>query len=180
MAGIHVRPAGPGDAEKIRELLEHGLKEQERYAAQCDPPESEGFFEAELREHLAGLDSEWDEWIVAEGPDGDVIGCLWLRSALDRLGAYATVRQVIVDPAHRRRGVGGALVRRAEDLARSSGVLMMLISSLRPNPAVQLYRALGFTDFPEGFREDENPEHVVLWKPFKSPFPIWRDRRTQT
>lgn len=132
----------------------------------------------------ANISTDWiasqtDGWSL-EGLDGAVIECLWLRWELDRLGAYATVRQVIVDPDHRRRGVGGALIRRAEELARSSGVLMMLIGSFRPNPAVRLYRALGFTDFPDGLRKDENPAQVVLWKPFRSPFPIWRDRRTQT
>jgi hypothetical protein len=41
---------------------------------------------------------------------------------------------------------------------------MLLISAFISNPALRLYRRLGFTDFPAQFRMDLNPNHIVLWK----------------
>ena len=136
---IETVEAGHDDA--VRRLLEIGLREQEVFAAQCDPPEDDGFFDEELREHLEGLRSSPDEWCVALDAHDRVAGVLWFRVAADRLGRYGSVRQIIVDPAHRRRGIGTRLLRWAEIRAREAGTVMFLISALRPNPAWRLYRA---------------------------------------
>jgi ribosomal protein S18 acetylase RimI-like enzyme len=156
-----------GDRPAVERLLGIGLREQEAFAAACEPPEHEGFLDNELQEHLEGLVEEPENWIVAAKGDERVLGCLWLREELDPLGRYSTVRQLIVDPQHRSTGIGSGLLRFAEDLARAAGTVMLLISALRTNPAWQLYRAIGFVDFPEEHREDKNPEHIVLWKPFR-------------
>ena len=42
---------------------------------------------------------------------------------------------------------------------------MLLISGFRNNRALELYRRQGYTDFPDRFREDKNPNNSVLWKP---------------
>jgi hypothetical protein len=43
--------------------------------------------------------------------------------------------------------------------------VMLFISAYRTNPAVRLYRRLGFTDLPSAHRLDRNPNWEVLWKP---------------
>jgi len=158
-----IRPARAQDKEQILRLLQLGLKEQEQFAAACDPPEDEGFFVEEFAEHRAGLDDQDGVWSVAVD-NGTVLGVLWLRFETDSLGPYGTVRQIIVDPIHRRRGVGTQLLEEAEVRVRRSDAVMFLISAFRSNSALRLYRSLGFSDFPEEFRLDNNPEHVVLWK----------------
>lgn len=154
----------PEHHEAVYRLLEVGLSEQEQFAALCSPPEDRGFLETELREHHDGLQKEPECWHVAIAPDDEVVGLVWLRFLEDELGRYGTVRQVIVSPDYRRRGVGTRLLREAESLSREADAVMVLVSALRPNPAWHLYRALGFSDFPARFRKDANPEHVVLWK----------------
>src|SRR5690606_27097778 len=119
--------------------------------------------------HLVGLEEEPEAWRVALDSSGEVIGVVWLRFFDDQLGRYGTVRQVIVSPDARGRGVGTRLLREAELCACEAEAVMLLISALRPNPAWKLYRSLGFSDFPAEFRKDTSPEHVVLWKWFGPP-----------
>lgn len=154
----------PDDRAAVERLLRIGLEEQAEYAAECDPREDGGFIESELAEHLAGLESEPGCWWVATDDGGEVCACMWLRALIDRLGPYRTVRQIIVAPDDRGRGLGTRLIDLAESVARESEAVMILISALRPNPAVALYRRRGFVDFPEEYREDTNTNHVVLWK----------------
>ena len=161
-----LRPYRPNDRAAVERLLRRGLKEQVEHAAACVPPEDEGFFESEMAEHLAGLESEPGNWWVAEADDGGIIGCMWLRALKDALGPYRSVRQIIVAPDHRGHGLGGRLLGLAESIARASDAVMLLISGLQPNPALRLYRRLGFEDFPDAYREDTNPNLVVLWKDF--------------
>lgn len=164
---VTVAPCVPAHRPALEALLRRGLREQEVFAAAVDPPEDAGFFEAEMAEHLEGLDRVPEAWRVAVDERGTVTGLLWRDGGRDRLGPYATVRQIIVAPSERGRGVGTALLRTAEAEARATDAVMMLISAFRSNPALRLYRALGFVDFPPPFRLDPNPEHVVLWKCFR-------------
>lgn len=163
-ADVRVLPLAPEHEDAVEGLLQTGLREEEAFAARCDPPEDQYFFEAELREHLSGLRQAPHQWRIAADREGRVQGLLWLLHEEDRLGPYASVRQIIVDPRCRRRGIGTRLLRHAEAEARSDNAVMMLISAFRTNPAWRLYRALGFEDLPAEYRLDRNPEHVVLWK----------------
>jgi ribosomal protein S18 acetylase RimI-like enzyme len=160
------------DRDTVLQVLRLGLKDQERYAALLDPPEDNGFFEREWREHEDGLTQEPDNWWVARDrsrptPTGGIAGILWMRYPTDRLGPYATVREIDVHPEYRNKGIGTRLLNHAEQLSRSTDAVMLLISALITNPAVRLYQRLGFTDFPDHYKNDKNPNHVVLWKPFR-------------
>lgn len=164
---VLVRPYRSRYRTSLESLLRLGLREQEVFAAAVDPPEDEGFVEGEMAEHLGGLDGEPDRWRVAVDGRGSVLGLLWNGGGNDRLGPYASVRQIIVAPGARAQGVGTVLLRTAEAEARASDAVLMLISAFRTNPAWRLYRSLGFVDFPAPFRLDPNPEHIVLWKCFQ-------------
>ncbi|HEX6673887.1 MAG TPA: GNAT family N-acetyltransferase [Actinomycetes bacterium] len=62
----------------------------------------------------------------------------------------AELRMLAVDPAARRRGVGGALVQAVLDRARASGARRMLLSTLPAmHDAHRLYRRFGFTRAPD-------------------------------
>ena len=61
---------------------------------------------------------------------------------------YAYISDLVVLPQYRRRGIGRALLDRAEALARSSGARILRVGVLAKNePAARLYRAVGFTDY---------------------------------
>jgi|JI10StandDraft_1071094.scaffolds.fasta_scaffold319501_3 ribosomal protein S18 acetylase RimI-like enzyme len=61
---------------------------------------------------------------------------------------HAYVSDLVVLPAHRRRGLGRRLLAAAEDFARSLGTKRLDIGVLWKNPeAARLYRELGFEDF---------------------------------
>jgi ribosomal protein S18 acetylase RimI-like enzyme len=153
------------DQDDLLNVLEEGLKVQETYAAEINPPENDGFFQEEWEEHLSGLKENPEEWSVYE-KNGRIVGLLWLRFLPDELGPYATVREIIVTSEFRNLGIGTQLLDHAEDLARKRSVDSFLISGLISNPAIGLYRRQGFTDFPDKFKNDKNPNHVVLWKPY--------------
>ena len=54
------------------------------------------------------------------------------------------VSELHVDPRHRNRGIGAALMRYAEAEARSGGHRLMSLQTLTTNPARRLYERLGF------------------------------------
>jgi len=61
---------------------------------------------------------------------------------------YSYISDLVVLPAYRRRGIGSALLRRAEAYARERGMTLLRINVLAKNHvAGQLYRAFGFSDY---------------------------------
>jgi len=162
---ITIRLYEDKDYADLVKILRAGLKVQETYAASVSPPENNGFFQSEWEEHISRLKEHPEEWSVYE-KSGEIVGLLWVQFLPDELGGYGTVRDIIVASEYRNLGIGTQLLDYAEDLARKRNVDSFLISGLITNPAIDLYRRQGFTDFPDKFRNDNNPNHVVLWKPF--------------
>lgn len=61
---------------------------------------------------------------------------------------YAYLSDLVVLPRYRRRGIGRALLERAEALVRSSGARALRVGVLARNESVaNLYRAAGFRDY---------------------------------
>jgi ribosomal protein S18 acetylase RimI-like enzyme len=54
------------------------------------------------------------------------------------------INEIDVDPEHRNKGVGGALLDWAEEQARNAGVSQMSLTTYDGNPAVRLYQRHGF------------------------------------
>ncbi|MDJ0556809.1 MAG: GNAT family N-acetyltransferase [Microcoleaceae cyanobacterium MO_207.B10] len=75
------------------------------------------------------------------------VGCLWLGSAIDQVeGDRVThIFLLYVSPAHRRLGIGSALVTHAENWARAKGDRQIGLQVFVSNqPALNLYQKLGF------------------------------------
>jgi ribosomal protein S18 acetylase RimI-like enzyme len=75
------------------------------------------------------------------------VGCLWLGNAIDQATGerHAHIFLLYVAPEHRRRGVGAALVIRAENWARARGDRQIGLQVFLSNqPALNLYQKLGY------------------------------------
>ncbi len=163
---VEIRRYEPADEPAVLDILDEGLRAQTRYAAQISPPEDAGFFEREWAACVAALhDEPGDWWVAADG--GEIAGVLWLEQTADLFVPYHTVQQIAVREARRGEGIGRAMLAFAERHARDAGSMVLMIGGLASNPAMALYRRLGFEDVPEGYREEDNPNHVLLWKRFR-------------
>ena len=126
-----VRPATPADASAIAALT----------AANDDQRATP----AHIADHIAHR-ARFETPYVAE-LDGAVVGlaCLRLLPALCDPVPYAELTELVVAPAHRRRGVGRALVRHIESVARDGGATeLVLITAWRNTRAHAFYHALGY------------------------------------
>jgi ribosomal protein S18 acetylase RimI-like enzyme len=75
------------------------------------------------------------------------VGCLWLGNAIDQISGdrHAHIFLLYVDPEHRHRGIGSALVNCAENWARERGDRQIGLQVFLSNkPAVNLYQKLGY------------------------------------
>lgn len=86
-------------------------------------------------------------WFVETAENNLPIACLWLGRALDQSSGqrHTHILLLYVDPQHRRRGLGSALVSHAEDWAISRGELQLGLQVFANNQAArQLYEQRGY------------------------------------
>ncbi len=87
-------------------------------------------------------------WVeVDSGVATAPVGCLWMGNAIDQVSGarHAHIFMLYVAPEHRRRGIGGALVRHAEAWAKERGDRQIGLQVFVANqPALNLYRKLGY------------------------------------
>jgi ribosomal protein S18 acetylase RimI-like enzyme len=84
---------------------------------------------------------------VAQRSSHSPVGCLWLGNAVDQVRGdrHSHVFLLYVLPAHRRQGIGSALMRYAEDWARERGDRQIGLQVFESNqPAISLYQKLGY------------------------------------
>jgi ribosomal protein S18 acetylase RimI-like enzyme len=83
--------------------------------------------------------------LIAREGDGTVIGMMTLALLRIPSGVRAWIEDVVVDPTCRGRGIGGALIEAALELARAQGARTVdLTSRAGREEANRLYRRLGF------------------------------------
>ena len=98
---------------------------------------------------------KWTDWtaagnsaLVAEAADGMLLGVATLHqmTVLHRPKPVGRITALIVDDAHRDRGIGKALVAAAESLFTNSGCgLLEVTSNFRWTDAHAFYEHLGYT-----------------------------------
>ena len=84
---------------------------------------------------------------IVPPPLSQPVACLWMGNAIDQLQGdrHAHICLLYVMPEHRRRGVGSALMRHAEDWARARGDRQIGLQVFQSNkPALNLYHRLGY------------------------------------
>jgi GNAT superfamily N-acetyltransferase len=128
-----IRPARPEDAEGVWPLV--------REFATSFTPERTAF-DATWQQTLAATHTLV---LVAETVDGDIIGYLLGNShrTFFANGPVAWIEELMVEPGHRRSGVGRRLMEHAEDWARSHDAAYIALASRR---AGHFYLALGYED----------------------------------
>lgn len=104
-------------------------------------------------EELDGLDGDARHLVALDGDS--VVGTLRLLEQ----GGSAKIGRVAVEPAHRRRGIGGAMTDAAVEAARGAGCTRAVLAS--QTYIVELYERAGFTVDSEEFEEAGIP-HVSM------------------
>ena len=97
--------------------------------------------EAWTRAQCLGILTMPGVWLTLAKAEGEVVGFALVRAIIDE----AELLLIAVDPACRRRGVAGALMRSMLAECRGRGVRRVHLEVRANNPAVALYAAHGFT-----------------------------------
>jgi len=134
------RPAGP---EHLPELLEM-MKE-----LQSDDPWSVPFDESEVRRVVEQLLSDPDFgriWLIAAGAETVGYIVMAFDYSLEYRGRGAWVDEFFVRRTHRGLGIGTQALKFFSDQAKNLGVTVVHLEVNHGNPAIELYRRLGFED----------------------------------
>lgn len=128
----------PALVELLRDAVDGGASVG--YLPPLDPAEAEAYW----RGVLAALDTAHRILLVAV-EDGQLVGTVQLALESRPNGSHrAEVSKLLVHSAHRRRGIGQALMRTLEDTARIAGRTTLVLDTLQGDAGEQLYRRLGY------------------------------------
>ena len=130
-------------AENLAELLAM-MKE-----LQADDPWSVPFEQtaaAEVAERLLRDPSLGRVWLIAS--DGQTVGYVVMAFdySLEYRGRGAWVDELFVRPSHRGSGIGTQALEFFSEQAKRLGVTVVHLEANHGNPAVELYRRLGYED----------------------------------
>ena len=134
--------AARSDVPRLVELLGELFSHEREFSP--DPEKQREALEAILADRSRGR-----IFVAREG--SEVVGMASLLYTISTAegGKAALFEDLIVDPKHRRKGVGSKLVNYVIQQARAEGVLRItLLTDLENDTALGLYRKLGFVDSP--------------------------------
>lgn len=85
-------------------------------------------------------------WVTTE--TGETVACLWMGNAIAQMNGerYSHIFLLYVKPDHRRRGIGTALMKHAQNWAKQRGDAQIGLQVFSDNtPALNLYSRLGYS-----------------------------------
>ena len=121
------------------------LKFMRRTYQELHPDQSFAHLAQTVEQYLSKETPLW--WVESVEPAATPVGCLWLGNAINQVNGdrHAYIFLLYVQPEHRRRGLGAALVRLAENWAIARGDRQIGLQVFVQNqPALTLYRKLGY------------------------------------
>ena len=134
--------AARSDIPRLVELL--GLLFSQEREFTPDPEKQREALEAILADRSRGR-----IFVAREGSEVVGMASLLYTVSTAEGGKAALFEDLIIDPKHRRKGIGSKLVNYVIQQARAEGVLRItLLTDLENDTALSLYRKLGFVDSP--------------------------------
>jgi GNAT superfamily N-acetyltransferase len=134
--------AARSDIPRLVELLGELFSHEREFSP--DPDKQREALEAILADRSRGR-----IFVAREGSELVGMASLLYTISTAEGGKAALFEDLIVDPKHRRKGVGSKLVNYVIQQARAEGVLRItLLTDLENDTALGLYRKLGFVDSP--------------------------------
>ena len=112
-------------------------------------------------------------WLLVEEPDARPVGYgeLWLDEEEDEV----ELARLIIDPAHRRRGLGRALVAQLIAAAEATGLSGCLLRVAPDNAAaIALYRAAGFAEVDAARAAEWNEGQPAAYRWYQWPAGVHR------
>jgi RimJ/RimL family protein N-acetyltransferase len=146
---LRLRAAEPGDAAALVELAGAVAAEPEGWLL----ADSRWRSVADERRYIRSLRRHPDAALLVAETDEGIVGRLSLSRDPHPSSAHVADLGLMVAATDRRRGVGAALLERAESWARDAGVAKLELHVFPHNtPALALYEKLGYER--EGYRRD--------------------------
>lgn len=134
--------AARSDIPRLVELLGELFSHEREFTP--DPDKQREALEAILADRSRGR-----IFVAREGSELVGMASLLYTISTAEGGKAALFEDLIVDPKHRRKGIGSKLVNYVIQQARAEGVLRItLLTDLENDTALGLYRKLGFVDSP--------------------------------
>lgn len=126
----------------------HGVEYVQSLSANLPPEAARAKAEQDRSRLLPdGLDTDGQRLLVAEDPSSEVVGHAWLalREPRTGAGAVAWLYDIRVEQAHRRGGVGDAIMAAVEVVARDTGARKLELNVFGGNSAaIALYQRRGY------------------------------------
>ena len=136
-----VRQAAPGDAAALTELGREVSSEPEAWLI----TEGEWRSVGDERRYLRAIRRASDAAVFVAEADGRIVGRLSVARDSHPASPHVADLGLMVAASHRRRGIGRALLERAVEWARETGVEKLELHVFPHNePAIGLYEEFGF------------------------------------
>jgi GNAT superfamily N-acetyltransferase len=143
---MNIRPATKDDDEFLKTMLYEAARWNPDWPRE---PMAEVLDDPVLRRYHEGWGRPGDGGMIAE-LDGEPVGAAWYRLFTEDAPGYGFVDEktpevsIAVQPLHRRKGIGGTLLRAAMVNAREEGHQTLSLSVAVHNRSRMLYQRVGF------------------------------------
>lgn len=156
-----IRSLKPEEVCLLRDFLYEAI-----YLPEGTPPPPRSIIDLpELQVYIRNFGTRPDDHCLVAESSGRVIGAVWVRQMNDygHVDDHTPSLAISLFKSFRGRGIGTRLMKGMLDLLHSKGYRQVSLSVQKANPAVRLYRHLGF----ETVRETEE-EYIMVYQCMKT------------
>lgn len=152
-----IRPLKTKEAPLLADFLYEAIFVPETVT----PPAKDIIYLPQLQIYISHFGHLKDDYALAAEKEGRVVGVVWVRIINDFAHVDDTTPSLAVSvlPPYRGKGIGRALLTDMLELLKQKKYKQVSLSVQKQNPAVRLYKRLGFLPF------RDNQEECVLVRP---------------